>query len=70
MPADSDEIIITLQGVMSDPDIAETVRSQVDDLLAQPDLANYWDFRAKFGRQDDHYQVTVFTDSFVHARVW
>jgi hypothetical protein len=55
---------------MSDPDIAETVRSQVDDLLAQPDLANYWDFRAKFGRQDDHYQVTVFTDSFVHARVW
>src|SRR5689334_22508615 len=37
-----DEIIITLQGVMHEPELAETVRSQVDDLLASPDMADGW----------------------------
>ena len=70
VPPNSDEIVITVQGVMNDPDIAETVRSQVDDLLSSPEMANYWDSRAKFGRADAHYQVTVFTESSFSARIW
>jgi hypothetical protein len=64
VPGGMDEIIITLQGVIKDPDAAQAVRSQVNHLLSRPELGNYWDSRAKFGRADDSYQVTVFSELF------
>jgi len=62
--ADIDEVVIRVDGALTQPDQAHALRQRVSDLVTDEEMADSWDVRSHFrdapSRQE--YQFTVFTN--------
>jgi len=63
MPADVEEIIITLEGRLPGPEIEDELVQRVSSLLGETPGKHNWDMRARFekGRESLPYEFIVFT---------
>jgi hypothetical protein len=64
IPADMDEIVIRVDGSLSQPDLASELRKRVDDFVGESEIGKNWDVRSRFrdAQSKRDYQFTVFTN--------
>jgi hypothetical protein len=64
IPSDIDEVVIRLEGSVSQPDLVSELRKRVDDFVGESGIGEHWDVRSKFrdAQSKRDYQFTVFTN--------
>lgn len=63
LPADVEEVIITLKGTLPEPQAKDELVDQINEFFSDPDVAAYWDIRARFTQPNadySQYELTIF----------